>query len=122
MKVLSNNMFGLHRRQTYEELVGEIGKPLLNAYPDRKAIKLRFSNWLSQLDADGIKTMEQQQHNAMKEQEKHAVAKATSEADDFHDVRDRPSRLPSVASTPQMFDIYGDDDDDQPPPPPGSNS
>ena len=70
MKVLSNTMFGLHRRQTYEELVGEIGKPLLNAYPDRKAINLRFSNWLTQLDAEGIKTMEQQQLHSMKEQEK----------------------------------------------------
>ena len=104
MKVLSNNMFGLHRRQTYEELVGEIGKPLLNAYPDRKAINLRFSNWLTQLDAEGVKTMEQQQLHAMKEQEKqnllreysmstgtsHAVAKASVEApsETFHDPRE----------------------------------
>ena len=134
MKVLSNNTFGLHRRQTYEELVGEIGKPLLTAYPDRKAINLRFSNWLSQLDAEGVKTMEQQQLNAMKEQEKqnllreyamttgtsHAVARASSEAPDdtYHEVRDRPSYLPSAASTPEMFDIHSDDDQPPPPPPP----
>ena len=135
MKVLSNTMFGLHRRQTYEELVGEIGKPLLNAYPDRKAINLRFSNWLTQLDAEGMKTMEQQQLHSMKEQEKqnllreysmstgtsHAVARASVEApeDTFHDPPERPSRLPSArtsgASTPQMFDIFAEDEDEAPP-------
>ena len=64
--MLSNNMFGLHRRQTYEELIGETGKPLLNSYPDRKAINLRFSNWLTQLDAEGMKMMDQQHLNTMK--------------------------------------------------------
>ena len=63
-------MFGLHRHQTYDELVGEINRPLDIKYPDRKASQLRFSNWLSQLDSEGVKSLEQQQLNAMKEQHK----------------------------------------------------
>ena len=63
-------MFGLRRHQTYDELVGEIDKPLLNVYPDRKATQLRFSNWLAQLDGDGAKSIQQQQLTAMKEQHK----------------------------------------------------
>ena len=68
-------MFGLHRHQTYDELVGEINKPLLNVYPDGKATQLRFSNWLSQLDSDGVKSLEQQQLTAMKEQHKQNLIK-----------------------------------------------
>ena len=54
MKSIADNMFGLHRRQTFDELIGEIDKPLFNSYPDRKAYNLRFSNWLSQLDGENM--------------------------------------------------------------------
>ena len=36
MKVSSDNMFGLHKRQTYEELVGEIGKPPIKCISGQK--------------------------------------------------------------------------------------
>ena len=94
MKALSTEMFGLRKRPKFEELIGEINKPIFDSYPDRKAINLRFSNWMTQLDAPSAQVMEQQQLNAMKEQEKqnllrryamstgtsHAVASALSEA------------------------------------------
>ena len=94
MKVLSNEMFGLRRRPKFEESIGEINEPLFDSYPDRKAINLRFSNWMTQLDAPSAQVMEQQQLNAMKEHEKqnllrryamstgtsYAFAKASSES------------------------------------------
>ena len=99
-------MFGLRVKPTYEQLIGEITKPLFNSYPDRKASQLRFSNWLSQLDAEGIKTLEQQQLQAMKEQQKqnllreysmsHGISRAEADAmssatsDIFMDAQSRP--------------------------------
>ena len=54
--VKSNNtnkrMEGLRRRTNNDELVSNINEPVipLSQFPDKKAVKLRNSNWLSQLD------------------------------------------------------------------------
>ena len=74
--VKSNNtnkiMEGLRRRPNYDELVSNINKPVipLSQFPDRKAVKLRNSNWLSQLDGDSHKALESMHLNMVKEQEK----------------------------------------------------
>ena len=74
--VKSNNtnkiMEGLRRRPNYDELVSNINKPVipLSQFPDRKAVKLRNSNWLSQLDGDAHKAIESMHLNMIKEQEK----------------------------------------------------
>ena len=74
---LSNetNLDGLHRRPLYDELIGEINKPLITHYPDRKATQLRNSNWLQQLDGDDYESLKQMNHNIMKEHEKEILLK-----------------------------------------------
>ena len=63
---------GLRKRPSYNTLVGEINKPVLplSAYPDRKAYKLRSSNWLAQLDGESHRSIEEMQRNRLKEQQK----------------------------------------------------
>jgi len=128
-------MFGLRVKPTYEQLIGEITKPLFNSYPDRKASQLRFSNWLSQLDAEGVKTLEQQQLQAMKEQQKqnllreysmsHGISRAEADAmssatsDTFMDAQSRPDSdfrrrygMPNneedqFIDEPQYFQMHG---------------
>ena len=74
--VKSNNtnktMEGLRRRPNYDELVSNINKPVipLSQFPDRKAVKLRNRNWLSQLDGHSHKALESMHLNIVKEQEK----------------------------------------------------
>ena len=65
---LSNetNLDGLHRRPLYDELIGEINKPLITHYPDRKATQLRNSNWLQQLDGDDYESLKQMNHIILK--------------------------------------------------------
>ena len=102
MKALSNEMFGLHRRPKFEELIGELNKPIFDSYPDRKAINLRFSNWMTQLDAPSVKAMEQQQLNAMKEHEKQNLLRqyAMSTGNSLPEVR-------GMVETPEDFyDVY----------------
>ena len=66
---------GLHRRPLYNELIGMLDKPLITSYPDRKAITLRNSNWLKQLDGDDHEAVKQLNHNIMKDQEKQNLLK-----------------------------------------------
>ena len=66
---------GLKVRPSYDEMISQLDKPIIDKYPDRKATQLRFSNWLSQLDSDGVKSLEQQQLTAMKEQHKQNLLK-----------------------------------------------
>ena len=75
--ILSNetSLDGLHRRPKYDELIGEINKPLITQYPDRKATQLRNSNWLQQLDGDDYESLKQMNHNIMKEHEKRNIVK-----------------------------------------------
>ena len=73
-------MEGLRKRPSYKELINEINKPFIPAgsFPDRKAIKLRNSNWLSQLDGDSHKAIETMHLNMLKEQEKEHLLKSYS--------------------------------------------
>ena len=73
-------MEGLRKRPSYKELINEINKPFIpsGSFPDRKAIKLRNSNWLSQLDGDSHKAIETMHLNMLKEQEKEHLLKSYS--------------------------------------------
>ena len=66
---------GLRKRPTYNDLINQIDKPFIDKYPDRKATRLRNSNWLTQLDGDTHQLMETVQSNMMKEQEKEMLLK-----------------------------------------------
>ena len=66
---------GLKVRPSYEELINILDKPLDLKYPDRKASQLRNSHWLSQLDGDSFRAMDELHHAMLKEQEKEAILK-----------------------------------------------
>ena len=60
---------GLRKRETYEDLIDYLQTDQeIIRYPDRYAKRLRESPYLTQLDGEGTRTMEQQQLEAMKEQ------------------------------------------------------
>ena len=70
----NTNISGLKRRLTYNEIVDYIEKdPDKIMYPDRWAKQIRNSFELSQLDGEGMREMENQQINQMKEQEKENI-------------------------------------------------
>ena len=62
---------GLHKRDSYEGLVNYLqGHQEIIRYPDRWAKRVRESPYLTQLDAEGVMEIRDQQEEEMKEQEK----------------------------------------------------
>ena len=58
------NYNGLRKRSTYNELVDFIEEDTLRIkYPDRRATQLRESPYLTQLDGEGMRQMEQLEFN-----------------------------------------------------------
>ena len=101
----TNIMFqGLRRRPTYDELVGEVDKPIFDKYPDRKAYKLRSSNWLSQLDGDTSQIIETQNHNLMKEKEKEHLLNAYASSTNVPIYHARAMHSQSAAAARQQED------------------
>ena len=66
---------GLKVRPSYDELINLLDKPVVDKYPDRKASTLRNSHWLSQLDGDSFRAMDELHTNMLKEQEQEAILK-----------------------------------------------
>ena len=67
---------GLKVRPSYEELISILDKPLDLKHPDRKASQMRNSHWLSQLDGDSYRAMDELHHNMLKELEKEGILKS----------------------------------------------
>ena len=57
---------GLKVRPSYDDLINLLDKPVIDKYPDRKASQLRNSHWLSQLDGDSFRAMDELHHNMIK--------------------------------------------------------
>ena len=66
---------GLKLRPSYDELINLLDKPIITKYPDRKASQLRNSHWLSQLDGDSYRAMDELHHNMIKEHGKEGILK-----------------------------------------------
>jgi len=60
---------GLRKRETYEELINELGDDPIKRYPNRTASQIENSNYMSQL-ASGFKEVIEQHDRVMKEQTK----------------------------------------------------
>ena len=60
---------GLRKRETYEELINELGDDPIKKYPDRKASQIENSNYMSQL-ASGFQEVIAQNDRIMREKTK----------------------------------------------------
>ena len=113
---LSNetSLDGLHRRPLYNELIGEINKPLITQYPDRKATQLRNSLWLQQLDGDDHESLKQMNHNILKEQEKDILLKHYAQAQGvpLQEVRSMHRQAQETTAPPQTqyYDMSAGDE------------
>ena len=90
---------GLKVRPSYEELINILDKPIFKSYPDRKASQLRNSHWLSQLDGDSYRAMDELHHNMMKEHEKDNLIKSYASSHNM-----------SAASVRSLHSVNGDAD------------
>ena len=60
---------GLRKRETYDELLNEIGEDPIKKYPDRRASQIENSNFMSQL-ALGFREVIEQNERILKEKPK----------------------------------------------------
>ena len=60
---------GLRKRETYDELINELGDDPIKKYPDRRASQIENSNFMSQL-ASGFREVIEQNERLMKEKTK----------------------------------------------------
>ena len=68
---------GLRKRETYDELINELGDDPIKKYPDRRASQIENSNFMSQL-ALGFQEVIEQNNRAMKEKTKELLLQEIS--------------------------------------------
>ena len=75
----SMNYTGFKKRPTYDELVDSIeNDPERIKFPDRRATELRESPYLTQLDGEGMRMMEEFDVKLVKEQKQEASHQTNS--------------------------------------------
>ena len=98
---------GLKPRQTYEEKINYLQSSRdIIMYPNREAMRIRNSPYLTQLDGIGMSILEEQQMNRLKEEEKEIEIKnlANASTQSYSELRTQSSmQTPSGIS--QFFNI-----------------
>ena len=107
---------GLRRRETYEEIINYLeNEQEIIKYPNRTAKFLRDSPYLTQLDGEGQRTLEEQQLNTLKQQEKDKILREMGYKADGNVSRAERAATFDMA-TPPPTPTYGpgspDDDPD----------
>jgi hypothetical protein len=103
------NYAGLRKRQTYDELVGEIERDTtIIHYPDRRATQLRESPYLTQLDGEGMRQMENMEMNLMNEQTKQHILKDMAKTSG-KSIAELTALQPAKTHNFQQTDIFQDD-------------
>ena len=75
---------GLRKRETYDELINELGDDPIKKYPDRRASQIENSNYMSQL-ASGFREVIEQNERLMKEKTKQLLLQdLASSGNDSH--------------------------------------
>ena len=111
---------GLRKRETYEDLINELGEDPIKKYPDRRASDIENSNYLSQL-ALGFQEVAAQNDRILKEKTKELLIQdmASQAGVSHHTFKSlsslgmsgllsgpaRPGFIPSRAPSPQEFNI-----------------
>ena len=68
---------GLRKRESYEELINELGEDPIKKYPNRDATQIENSNFMSQL-ASGFREVIEQHDRVLKEQTKELLLQEIS--------------------------------------------
>ena len=113
---------GLRKRQTYEEIINylEHGQELIK-YPDRTAKFLKDSPYLTQLDGEGMRTLEEQQLGATRQRAKEDMLRELGYKDDGTVSRAQRQATTYAINTPpassqgSYMDVDDDDDPDDVP-------
>ena len=113
---------GLRKRQTYEEIINylEHGQELIK-YPDRTAKFLKDSPYLTQLDGEGMRTLEEQQLGATRQRAKEDMLRELGyKADGTVSRAERAAttyaiNTPPASSQGSYMDVDDDDDDNDAP-------
>jgi len=113
---------GLRRKETYDELINELGIDPIKRYPDRRATQIENSNYLSQL-ASGFQEVLAQNDRIVKEKTKELLLQESTGASNIshreHSVYNSVhSNHDSVHSNHDDDDISSINDEPIPPPPP----
>ena len=114
---------GLRRRETYEEIINYLeNEQEIIKYPDRRAKFLRDSPYLTQLDGEGIRTLEEQETAAIRQRAKDDMLRelgykadgtvSRAERAATFDIGTAPSSPTYGAASPagpdDDFDLFGD--------------
>jgi hypothetical protein len=123
---------GLRKRETYDELINELGEDPIKKYPDRRASQIENSNFMSQL-ALGFQEVIEQNNRAMKEKTKSLLLEEFAESSSsrsHHEFRslsslgmtglfasaERPSFIPTERPTApgnMLFDVASYEEDNR---------
>ena len=111
------NYNGLRRRKTYDEVVNYLmNDQEIIRYPDRLATQLRNSPYLTQLDGEGMREMERQQAEEMKQREKEFQIRRLAGSSEHGSVVMRAMAhnvpVPSGGSSDLLDESYGTAVDD----------
>ena len=91
---------GLRKRETYEELINELGEDPIKKYPDRRASQIENSNFMSQL-ASGFQEVIEQNNRLLKEKTKELLLQEIASSSDMsHRSMQLSSSGPDVTSNP----------------------
>ena len=103
---------GLRRRETYQEIINYLeNEQEIIKYPDRTAKFLRDSPYLTQLDGEGQRTLEEQQLNAMKQQEKDKILRQMGFGGKGGGKGKSRAELQGELDAPDPGDFYNEDAD-----------
>jgi len=106
---------GLRRKETYDELINELGIDPIKRYPDRRATQIENSNYLSQL-ASGFQEVLAQNDRIVKEKTKELLLQESTGASNIS--HREHSVYNSVHSNHDDDDLSSMNDEPIPPPPP----
>ena len=101
---------GLRKRETYEELINELGEDPIKKYPDRRATNIENSNFMSQL-ASGFQEVIEQNNRILKEKTKELLLQeATASSGVSHKQLSiqKSSHSPSIVPDYDVQDADGD--------------
>jgi len=95
---------GLRKKETYDEIINELGDEPVTKFPDRRASQLENSNYLSQL-ASGFQEVIQQ-NRVIEERTKELLLQEASGTSESSHMEARSMSFKSAGAAPARFNIH----------------